>query len=51
LNHLVYGENAMSDGMVRTWVEGSAKVMIMCMTSCRGLAGWLSSQAAMFYEE
>jgi hypothetical protein len=36
----VYGENAMSDGMVRKWVKGSTKVVITYMTS-RGAAGRL----------
>jgi hypothetical protein len=46
----VYGENAMSDGMVRKWLESEMKVVITCMMS-RGAAGLLWSVAATFYEE
>jgi hypothetical protein len=47
----VYGENAMSDGMVRKCVRKfPTKVVITCTTS-RGAAGRLWSQATTFYEE
>jgi hypothetical protein len=46
----VYGENAMSDGMVRKWVrqfnEGRENVHDEARSG-----KWLSSQAATFYDE
>ena len=45
----VYGENAVSDRMVRKWVRNSTTVVITCTTN-RGAAGRLWSQAATFYE-
>ena len=46
----VYGENAMSDGMVRKWVRKLNKFVITCMTS-READGRLQSRAATFYED
>jgi hypothetical protein len=45
----VYGENAMSDGMLNG-LESSKKVVTTCLTS-RGAAGSLWSQTPTFYEE
>ena len=47
----VYGENAMSDGMVRKWVRRFSEARDNVQTTSRGAVGRLWSQAPTFCEE